>query len=86
MEKIKSMIFIPNLVARCLRCNEQAKSLELEVSKEDLHIIIQGLNTLMEKRKSKFDDELEKKEMERCRELSDELQNVASNSLAKRIF
>ena len=64
--------------------NKDADSLQLEISRGDLHIIIESLNTLMEKRKDKFFDELEKGRMESCRDLARSLYKIAANDLPKR--
>jgi hypothetical protein len=69
---------------RMVKYDEQAESLQLEISRDDLHIIIEGLNTLMEKRKDKFNDELEKERLERCRELVRSLYKIAANDLPER--
>jgi hypothetical protein len=68
-------------MARMAKYHEQAKSLDLEISRRDLHIIIESLNCLIEKRKNKFSDELERKDMERCRELVGSLYKIAANDL-----
>ena len=60
--------------------DEQSDSLQLEISRDDLHIIIEGLNTLMEKRKAKFNDEVERERLERCRDLTGSLYKIAANT------
>lgn len=69
---------------KSLKYNEQAKSLNLEISTQDLPIIIEGLETLIDKRIDKFDDKIEKTKMERCNELLDNLYKIAAKDIPKR--
>lgn len=73
-------------MTKCLKYDHETKSLNLEISKRDLHIIMEGLNSLMEKRRDKFYDELEKDDMERCRELLHNLYDIAAKDLPKRSY
>jgi len=73
-------------MAKCLKYDSETKNLHLEISKQDLHIIIEALNALMEKRRDKFYDELEKEDLERCRELSHNLNAIAGKDIPQRSF
>jgi hypothetical protein len=73
-------------MTKFLKYDNQTKSLHLEISRRDLHLIIESLNALIEKRRDKFYDDLEKEDMERCRELLHSLYEIAAKDLPKRSF